>query len=137
MSSITPSLPTKTRLIIPPWLKGKWGNLGLIFIVYILFNLSWTYFHWGSPQNVSLIANLLSFAPSILASVLAWRVAAEKSLSAPLRRAWFILGVSFLMFLIGNLIWAYLEVVLQVEPFPTLADVFYIAFYPLGLWGWL
>ena len=39
------------------------------------------------------------------------------------------------MFLIGNIVWAYLEVVLQVEPFPSLADVFYLAFYPLALWG--
>ena len=50
----------------------------------------------------------------------AWRVAAEKKLIPPLRRAWFILGVSFLMFLIGNVAWTYLEVVLGVEPFPQL-----------------
>ena len=45
--------------------------------------------------------------------------------------------MSFLMFLIGNAMWAYLEVVLRVEPFPSIADVFYLAFYPLGLWGLL
>src|SRR5215216_6723901 len=121
MTSITPPLPTKTRFIIPPWLKGKWGSLGIIFILYILLNLVWTYFHWGGPQRVSLIANLLSFTPSLLASILAWRVVAEKALSMPLRRAWLILGISFFMFFIGNLIWAYLELVLKVEPFPSIA----------------
>ena len=41
------------------------------------------------------------------------------------------------MFLIGNVVWTYLEVVLRVEPFPSIADVFYLAFYPFGLWGLL
>jgi PAS domain S-box-containing protein len=137
MSNILPSSQTNARSLIPPWLKGKWGILGIIFIIYILFNLAWTYFHWGGPERVDLIANLLSFPPSLLASVLAWGVTAQKSLSTPLRRAWFILGLSFFMFFIGNLIWAYLQLVLQVEPFPSIADVFYLAFYPLGLWGLL
>src|SRR6185436_18544068 len=45
--------------------------------------------------------------------------------------------MSFLMFFIGNVLWTYLEVVLRVEPFPSIADVFYLAFYPFGLWGLL
>src|SRR5919199_467336 len=99
MSIITPSSPSKPRTLIPSWLRGKWGSLGILFILYIVFNLAWTYFHWGGPERVDLIANLLSFAPSLLAAALAWRVAAQKSLSAGLRRSWFILGMSFLMFL--------------------------------------
>ena len=134
-SIIVPSSQSKPRGLIPLWLKGKWGFLGIVFIVYILFNLAWTYFHWGGPERVSLIANLFSFTPSLLSTILAWRLAAQKSLSMPLRRAWFILGLCFFMFLMGNLVWAYLEVVLQVEPFPSIADVFYLAFYPLGLLG--
>ncbi len=137
MSIIAPSSQPKPRTLIPPWLQGKWGFLGIIFIIYTLLNLVWTYFHWGGPQRISLIANLLSFTPSLLASLLAWHVTAQKSLSTQLRRAWFILGMSFFMFLIGNLVWAYLELVLQVEPFPSIADIFYLAFYPLGLWGLL
>jgi PAS domain S-box-containing protein len=135
MASNAPSSPKSTRTFLPAWLQAKWGNIGILFIVYILFNLAWTYFHWGGEQRVILIADLVSFAPSIFASVLAWHVAAEKSLSIQLRRAWFILGLSFLMFLFGNIIWAYLEVVLKVEPFPSVADVFYLLFYPLSLWG--
>jgi PAS domain S-box-containing protein len=137
MTSITSESTSSSRSLLPPWLKGTWGFLGIIFILYIVLNLAWTYFHWGGEQHVVLIANLLSLPPSLLASIVAWRVAAQTSLSAPIRRAWLILGISFFMFLIGNLIWAYLELVLRVEPFPSLADVFYLAFYPLGLWGLL
>src|SRR6185503_11895861 len=137
MSSVKSQPLSRPSSLLPPWLTGGWGFLGVISILYNLVNLAWTYFHWGGPEHVTLIANLFSFFPSLLAVVLAWRVAAEKELPTPLRRAWFILGVSFLMFLIGSVIWAYLEVVLRVEPFPSIADVFYLAVYPFGLWGLL
>src|SRR5688572_16682643 len=137
MASITSQSISKSRSLLPPWLGGLWGFLGVVAILYTIANLAWTYFHWGGPERVTLIANLFSFFPSLMAVAMAWRVAAEKDLTPPVRRAWFILGMSFLMFLIGNALWTYLEVVLRVEPFPSVADVFYLAFYPLGLWGLL
>src|SRR5690349_15383944 len=133
MSITASSSLSKPPTLIPPWLKGKWGFIGIFFIVYTLLNLAWTYFHWGGPQRVVLIANLFSFTPSLLSTILAWRVATQKSLSIPLRRAWFIFGLSFSMFFIGNLAWGSL----QVETFPSIVDVLYLAFYPLASWGLL
>ena len=106
MSIITTSSSSQAKSLnfFPPWLKGKWGFLGILFITYIFFNLAWTQFHWGGSGHVVLLANLFSFAPSTFATLLAWHVAAQRSLSMPLRRAWFILGLSFFMFLIGNLV---------------------------------
>jgi PAS domain S-box-containing protein len=137
MSGVKTQGIVSSRFFLPAWLTGPWGMLGLIAILYTILNLAWTFFHWGGPERLTLLANLLVFFPGLVAVGTAWRAAAEPQLVAPLRRAWFILGLSFLMFLIGNLIWAYLEVVLQIEPFPSIADVFYLAFYPIALWGLL
>ena len=49
--------------------------------------------------------------------------------------AWLTLAISRLFFTIGDTIWAYTELVLHQSPFPSLADYFYIAFYPLFLIG--
>jgi len=38
---------------------------------------------------------------------------------------------------LGDTIWFYLEVILDQQPFPSLADFFFIAFYPLALVGLL
>ena len=137
MSGITTQANDSSRFFFPAWLKGPWGLLGIISIFYALLNIGWTHFHWGGPERVTLIANLFSFFPGLVAAVTAWRVAGRKQLALPMRRAWFFLGASFVMFLLGNLVWAYLEVWLGIEPFPSLADVFYLAFYPLALWGLL
>jgi PAS domain S-box-containing protein len=137
MSSVKSQAAVSPRFVFPPWLTGRWGLVGIIAILYTFVNIAWTYFHWGGTERVTLLANLFSFLPSLLAVAAAWHVAINKKINMPLRRAWFVLGLSFLMFLIGNAVWAYLEVILEVEPFPSIADIFYLAFYPLALWGLL
>jgi PAS domain S-box-containing protein len=49
--------------------------------------------------------------------------------------AWLTLALARLFFTIGDAIWAYTELVLHESPFPSLADYFYLAFYPMFLLG--
>ncbi len=55
--------------------------------------------------------------------------------SRRLSRAWGVLAVAQLCYAIGDVIWFILEGVLNQQPFPSLADGFYLAFYPLFLAG--
>ncbi|MCL4561506.1 MAG: EAL domain-containing protein [Chloroflexi bacterium] len=63
--------------------------------------------------------------------------AARRSLanSRKAARAWTILGLGQLFFVLGDLVWAVYEIVLQENPFPSLADVFYLAYYPFFMFG--
>ncbi len=49
--------------------------------------------------------------------------------------AWLILAVATLSFTIGDIVYAYDEVVLKVDPFLSIANIFFIAYYPLFLLG--
>jgi len=49
--------------------------------------------------------------------------------------AWMILATSRLFFFVGDGSWAYLEVILNENPFPSIADVFYLPSYILFLIG--
>jgi PAS domain S-box-containing protein len=135
MSVIAPSSQSKPRALIPAWLTCSWGTIGLVAILYTLADLAWTYFHWGGSEHVALINDLLAFPSSLFVIMTAWRVATLRTLDTQVRRAWFLLSCGFLMFFIGNVIWAYLEDILHVEPFPSIADVFYLGLYPFTLWG--
>ncbi len=137
MSIIAPSSQSKPRALIPPWLTGPWGTVGIALIGYLLVFLAWTYFHWGGEERATLIGDLAILPPILLAMITALRVAMQGQLSPRVRRAWLLLGISFLALLLGEISWAYLENVLQVEPFPSIADVFYLGFYPFMLWGLL
>ena len=52
-----------------------------------------------------------------------------------LRTQWMFVGLGALSFAIGDLVWTYFEAVRGIDPYPSLADVFYLLQYPLLAWG--
>jgi hypothetical protein len=125
------------RRILPPWLNGLWGGIAVFFTVYALVYLGWIAFHWGGEENATLIGDLFNLPLDLLAVVTAWKVFAQKDLDPHVRRMWFVLGMGFLSYFIADLIWTYLENVLEVPPFPAISDLFYLLFAPLALAGLL
>jgi len=135
--------------LIPVWLRNRWGIVCGVIGLYILLYIAWTRFQWGATEsfrlipswdvdrNFALISDLAYQPVSIFATIVAWRIAFNAALDTKLRRAWFILGLAVLAQTLGDTIWFYLEVILGQEPFPSAADIFYIAFYPLALLGLL
>jgi diguanylate cyclase len=51
--------------------------------------------------------------------------------SGGLRVAWALIGASFLLTAAGDILWVLFDVVWEIEPFPSVADVAYLAFYPV------
>ena len=49
-------------------------------------------------------------------------------------RTYLALGVAFICFFVGDMIWNYYTIILLEDPYPSLADIFYIAFYPLVIY---
>ena len=47
-------------------------------------------------------------------------------------KAYFALGIAFLMLFLGDVTWNYYELILDEDPYPSLADVFYLGLYPFA-----
>ena len=75
------------------------------------------------------VIDILASAALFLA---AWKTALH---SRRLAVAWGILGLAALLYAIGDASWAVLEVFLQRSPFPSIADAFYLLYYPVFLAG--
>jgi class 3 adenylate cyclase len=117
--------------------------------VYILLYTAWTRYQWGATEgfrlisawdvdrNFALISDLAYQPVSLLAMIVAWRIAFNPSFDSALRRAWFILGLAMAFQTLGDTTWFHLEVIRQEEPFPSIADAFFLTFYPLVLLGLL
>ena len=73
----------------------------------------------------------------LVAVVAAWRVSSRPGVEPAVRRAWRRLTVAFGCWWVGDLVWCILEVLLHQSPFPSLADVAYLAFYPCAAWALL
>ena len=110
----------------------SWGTLALFGLAAL--QLSWIGFRWGGESYQALIGNALTFLPSLVAAPLALTVAFKYHGEA--RRGWLFIGLGVTAQAVGNGFWSYFELV-GADPFPSIADVFYLLFGPLfaaGLW---
>jgi len=72
---------------------------------------------------------------TIACAVAAWR---SRQHSRRIAAAWAVLAVGQLLWMLGDLTWFVLEILLKVQPYPSLADAFYLTYYGFFLGGiWL
>lgn len=91
-------------------------------------------FNWGHTAERSLYSNLGLLPVGLAATLLAW-CAARSQLDRRSRTAWRLLSASFGCFFAGDLLFFVYQSVLGKSPFPSLADVGYLAYYPLMFAG--
>ena len=107
-----------------------------LMVAYGALYLGWQVFLWGGPDLELAIGDAASIPLAVLVVVFALRAARHTQTPAA-RRAWFLIGLAFAAFGFGDVAWFYLEIILAAQPFPSIADVGYLAFYPLLLVGLL
>src|SRR5262245_4948588 len=68
---------------------------------------------------------------------LVWRAGRLTTLGAATRRAWLLIGLAYALNGLGDLLWAIEELGWGTPPFPSWADIPYVAYYPVLLLGLL
>lgn len=110
------------------------GLAGVIIVLGFLVCLNWL----EDEEMLLLLSDLLHPVIGLLASLaLAYAAWKLRFYSKRLSQAWFLMAMAYLFSALGEALWAYLELVLGQETFPSLADVFYLLFYPLFIVGLL
>ena len=102
-------------------LGGRWL---LLLIICASLPLSWLVWRWGDSSWQQLLADV-SYVPVFLCASLLCFLRSRRSTGRS-RLAWTWVGLSPLAFGLGECIWAYTELVLHRQPFPSLADVFFL-----------
>lgn len=123
----------QTLLVFRDWGRMLVCGLG----IYVILSLLWLVFKWGGEEHITLLSGLASLPIYPVIIILALRTAMHTALDSKIRLAFSGLALAYLLYGLGDLIWFFLESVLQIEPFPSLADFFYLAFYPAMLWSLL
>ena len=81
-------------------------------------------FQWGGPNWELVRGDLYNLPVSLFAALTCWMVSAQ--LEPGQRIVWRFFAAGITCFFLGDLTWTFLEMVLKIDPFPSLADVFYI-----------
>ena len=104
------------------------STLGILFYIIWFLGLNFSIPNENSVSSWGLI--LLA----LLSAILGGYIASSPNYPKAIRRTWGWIGLANLSNCIAEFLWLYFSVQ-GIEPFPSLADVFYLLFYPLLLAG--
>lgn len=113
------------------WIDDRGSKAVVVLAGYVVLYLGWQLFRWGGPGHIRTIGDVAFWPVNLLAAVLAFRVASTRSFAAQVRRGWLLIGLGLIAYLLGNVLQLVYEALLHEKPYPTFADVAYLAFYPL------
>ncbi len=106
----------------------------LVLIVIVTFiRQGWVIFQESTPV-ISLIDNIIAATISLFTAAMCSYIARQNTFT---QKAWYFFAAAFTAFFLGDIIWIILEFTLQKDPFPSVADIFYLAVVPLCGFGLL
>ncbi|WP_284227315.1 putative bifunctional diguanylate cyclase/phosphodiesterase [Mycobacterium antarcticum] len=109
---------------------GKnWWVVATATVVAVAFS-AWFIAGWGGDPTLDIVTNLGCVVLGAFATVCAGLAA--RGATGRRRLTWGCIGVGLAGWLLGSLVWGYLELVADDPPFPSLADVGYLMF-PVGV----
>jgi diguanylate cyclase (GGDEF)-like protein/PAS domain S-box-containing protein len=112
-----------------PFVSGWTGYVTIALFAYILIAILLTLVDDTGSRAYEIFTLYSDAPPSIVAAILA-AVAARASLDPATRRTWWLLAGALACYTAGNLVHATYWL-FDIDPFPSIGDVFYLAFYPL------
>jgi signal transduction histidine kinase len=111
-NSSTVSSPISHALLAATLIAAVTHSLALIF-------------QWGGPNWELIRGDLLILPASLFAAALCWQVSGP--LEPRQRLVWRLFALGVACSFLGNLTWACLELIFKIDPFPSLADLFFNA----------
>ncbi len=105
----------------------------LLLVAVAALHFLWLAFGWGGETQRIWLGNVLYVLPSFIAASLT--LAAALKQRGAIRRGWLFIGLGLFAQAVGSGIFGYLELVPEIEPFPSAADFFFLAFGPLLAFG--
>lgn len=102
----------------------------LIFGLLIAFQF---YLTNSTEDDADSAITIVSIINPLVASIAAFFVAKKYSGTAVFGKAYFALGLGLMMFVLGEFSYLYYDLVLGLDPYPSIADVFFFSFYPLAM----
>ena len=111
----------------PRWPRAL---IALLTVEIVAF-LAWSAIRPGDELAMVAVADLAFFPPALAAIFVAWRIWRSRTHDPRTRRAWAFVGLACASYGAGAIAWTWFELVLHENPFPSIADIGFLGFYPL------
>ena len=118
--------------IIPDKIKDPIDKKVLLMILVMAVSFQAFITIMPSSEGLDVFIAIVSILNPLVASVASFVISQRYERSKVFGKAYLILGIGLFMMFLGESTWYYFLYFLEIEPFPSIADVFFFAFYPLS-----
>lgn len=115
--------------------NGRIGLMGWALVAYVSIYMAYSLIGSGWVDGGQMVLDLAQMVAPLGAAGICW-LASRRAGTKRLRWSWMLLSLCELCWLLAQLIWSYYETVLGIDvPTPSVADAFWLVFYPLAFAG--
>jgi diguanylate cyclase (GGDEF)-like protein len=125
----------KADTISRPLLRTPAGAITIVSILGPIAYLVWLYSGYYSTRSDILLSGIALALLYMLASIYGVYIISHRGFGRALRLAWFLMSLAAWCYVIAHGLRTYYALALEIPPFPSPADFFYLLFYPLTLFG--
>lgn len=118
-----------------PLLRTPAGAITIVSILGNIAYLVWLYSGHYNQKGDALLTGINLVLLNMLAGIIGVYVISHKEFGVTLRSAWFFISLGSWSLVIAHGLRAYYSLVLEDNPFPGSADIYYFLYYPLTLAG--
>ena len=121
--------------IVPEHLKNpiNYKILVLIFLSVIVFQSVLYFIPESESEKYEFIISVISFVNPLATSIASFVIWKRYGGTLVFGRAYFFLGMAYFMVFAAELTYLTYDLVLNIDPYPSIADVFFFALYPFTL----
>ncbi len=133
---LTEACPQPARDASPvDWKRDTGVQLTIAVVAWALLSASWFAFGWGG-STAEFVFGTTYDAPILPIIVfLCWRLTRHPALTLRQRRGWAALSLAYLFSWLATSTWSYYEGVLEIDPSTSIADIYFLLFYPFAILG--
>ena len=119
--------------IVPDKLEDKINYKIILLIIFVTVSFQGMMFFLQNDDGRNQIISIVSIINPMIASISGFIVAKRYGRSMTFGKAHLVLGSGFLCAGIAECIYLIYDIIWQIEPYPSIADIFFFALYPFIL----
>ena len=124
--------PKKTPEVVPEKIKSPFDYRALvgIAILVVAFHIVINY---GIIEEQDSIASIFSFANPLIVTIIGFMISIRYRKSIVFGKSYLVLGIGYLGIFLGEITYMIYDIVYNIEPYPSIADIFFFLQYPMIL----
>lgn len=125
--------PNEVPEVVPDKITSRFDFKAFVGIIALVISFHIIINYVVSPDSTDTIASIFSFFNPLVVTIIGLSVVIKYRGSAIFGKSYLALSLGFLSLFLGEVTYMVYDIVYNIEPFPSIADVFFFMLYPFLL----